>query len=120
MEGSARKKSRGERTGTAYPIALEAVQKLDTLFDIHIYDVGKYVGKPSNKNKNSVTDQHDSIKLWIPPAPPVISQKSAIYCTARRPRSRVCVEDELMRQIGGHRRRCRMVWARTKALAGVG
>jgi transposase len=34
VEGAARKKSRGERTGTAYPIALEAVQKLDTLFDI--------------------------------------------------------------------------------------
>ncbi|WP_295637313.1 IS66 family transposase [Novosphingobium sp.] len=34
VEGAARKKSRGERTGTIYPIALEAVQKLDALFDI--------------------------------------------------------------------------------------
>ncbi|MFC3323614.1 IS66 family transposase [Mesorhizobium cantuariense] len=35
VEGSARKKSRGERTGAAiYPIALEAVQRLDALFDI--------------------------------------------------------------------------------------
>ena len=34
VEGAARKKSRGERTGPVYPIALEAVQKLDVLFDI--------------------------------------------------------------------------------------
>jgi transposase len=34
VEGAARKKSRGERTGVIYPIALEAVQRLDALFDI--------------------------------------------------------------------------------------
>ncbi len=34
VEGAARKKSRGERTGMVYPIALEAVQRLDALFDI--------------------------------------------------------------------------------------
>jgi hypothetical protein len=34
VEGAARKKSRGERTGMIYPIALEAVQRLDVLFDI--------------------------------------------------------------------------------------
>lgn len=34
VEGAARKKSRGERSGQIYPIALEAVQKLDALFDI--------------------------------------------------------------------------------------
>lgn len=34
VEGAARKKSRGERTGMIYPIALEAVQRLDMLFDI--------------------------------------------------------------------------------------
>ena len=34
VEGAARKKSRGERSGTIFPIALEAVQKLDALFDI--------------------------------------------------------------------------------------
>ena len=34
VEGAARKKSRGERTGTIYPIALEAVQKLDALFEV--------------------------------------------------------------------------------------
>jgi transposase len=34
VEGAARKKSRGERTGTVYPIALEAVKRLDALFDI--------------------------------------------------------------------------------------
>ncbi|WP_084584675.1 IS66 family transposase [Sphingomonas azotifigens] len=34
VEGAARKKSRGERTGTVYPIAIEAVKRLDALFDI--------------------------------------------------------------------------------------
>jgi len=34
IEAAARKKSRGERSGTIYPIALEAVQRLDVLFDI--------------------------------------------------------------------------------------
>ena len=34
VEGAARKKSRGEHAGSVYPIALEAVQKLDTLFEI--------------------------------------------------------------------------------------
>ncbi len=34
VEGAARKKTRGEKTGQIYPIALEAVQKLDALFEI--------------------------------------------------------------------------------------
>lgn len=34
IEGAARRRSRGERTGMVYPIALEAVQRLDALFDI--------------------------------------------------------------------------------------
>lgn len=34
IEGAARKKSRGERPGMIYPIALEAVQRLDALFEI--------------------------------------------------------------------------------------
>ena len=34
VTAAARKKSRGERAGTIYPIALEAVQRLDCLFDI--------------------------------------------------------------------------------------
>ena len=34
VEGAARRKSRGERIGTVYPIALEAVHKLDALFEI--------------------------------------------------------------------------------------
>jgi transposase len=34
VEGAARKKSRGERIGMIYPIALEAVRRLDALFDI--------------------------------------------------------------------------------------
>ncbi len=34
VEDAARRKSRGERTGMIYPIALEAVQRLDALFEI--------------------------------------------------------------------------------------
>ena len=34
IEGAARKKSRGERTGVISPIALEALKRLDALFDI--------------------------------------------------------------------------------------
>lgn len=34
VTAAARKKSRGERTGMIYPIALEAVQRLDALFEI--------------------------------------------------------------------------------------
>ncbi len=34
VEGAARRKSRGERVGSVYPIALEAVQRLDALFEI--------------------------------------------------------------------------------------
>ena len=34
VEKAARKKSRGERTGQIYPITLEAVQRLDALFDV--------------------------------------------------------------------------------------
>ena len=34
VEGAARKKSRGEHAGMVYPVALEAVQKLDALFEI--------------------------------------------------------------------------------------
>jgi transposase len=34
VEGAACKKSRGERSGLIYPIALEAVQRIDALFDI--------------------------------------------------------------------------------------
>jgi transposase len=34
VEGAARRKSRGERAATIFPIALEAVKRLDALFDI--------------------------------------------------------------------------------------
>ena len=41
VEGAARKKSRGEQAGMIYPIALEAVRRLDTLFDIERAISGK-------------------------------------------------------------------------------
>ncbi|EQB16334.1 hypothetical protein L284_09675 [Novosphingobium lindaniclasticum LE124] len=34
VASAARKKSRGDHAGMIYPIALEAVQRIDTLFDV--------------------------------------------------------------------------------------
>lgn len=42
VEGAARRKSRGERAGMIYPIALEAVQRVDALFDIERAISGKH------------------------------------------------------------------------------
>jgi len=44
VEGAARKKSRGEKIGQIYPIALEAVQKLDALFEIERTINGRSAG----------------------------------------------------------------------------
>lgn len=41
VEGAARKRSRGERTGMIYPLALEAVRRLDALFDVERTTNGK-------------------------------------------------------------------------------
>jgi transposase len=41
VAGAARKKSRGERTGMIYPIALDAVRRLDALFDVERTITGK-------------------------------------------------------------------------------
>lgn len=43
VEGAARKKRRGERIGMIYPIALDAVQRLDALFDIERVINGKTI-----------------------------------------------------------------------------
>jgi hypothetical protein len=45
VEGAVRKKSRGEKAGVVYPIALEAVQKLDALFAIERDINGKSPGR---------------------------------------------------------------------------
>ncbi|MCJ1960817.1 IS66 family transposase [Novosphingobium mangrovi (ex Hu et al. 2023)] len=45
VEAAARRKSRGERTGMIYPIALEAVQRLDALFEIKRGINGKTAAK---------------------------------------------------------------------------
>jgi transposase len=45
VEGAARRKSRGEHAGMIYPIALEAVQRLDALFDIERTINGKTVAE---------------------------------------------------------------------------
>ncbi|WP_281822835.1 IS66 family transposase [Sphingobium sp. BS19] len=45
VEGAARRKSRGERAGMIYPIALEAVQRIDALFDVERAINGKHAGE---------------------------------------------------------------------------
>ena len=45
VEGAARRKSRGERAGMIYPIALEAVQRIDALFDIERAINGKHAAE---------------------------------------------------------------------------
>ena len=65
VEGAARKKSRGERTGTVYPIASEAVQKLDTLFEIE-----RSINGRSPPERLAVRREHsaplmDDLRRWL-------------------------------------------------------
>jgi transposase len=53
VEGAARKKSRGERTGAIYPIALEAVRRLDALFDIE-----REINGCSAEERRAVRQEH--------------------------------------------------------------
>jgi transposase len=65
VEGAARKKSRGERTGTIYPIALEAVQKLDALFEIE-----RSINGQSSEERLAARREHsaplmDDLHNWL-------------------------------------------------------
>ncbi len=65
VEGAARKKSRGERTGTVYPIALEAVQKLDALFEIE-----RSINGQSSEERLAARREHsaplmDDLHNWL-------------------------------------------------------
>ncbi|MEP7004569.1 MAG: IS66 family transposase [Sphingomonas bacterium] len=65
VEGAARKKSRGERTGAIYPIALEAVRRLDALFDIE-----RQINGRSADERHAARQEHsvalmDDLHAWL-------------------------------------------------------
>jgi len=65
VEGAARKKSRGERTGQIYPIALEAVQRLDALFDIERAINGKSIGQRLAARQEHSAALMGNLHAWL-------------------------------------------------------
>ena len=65
VEGAARKKSRGERTGTVYPIALEAVQKLDALFEIERSINGRSAAERLAVRREHSAPLMDNLHNWL-------------------------------------------------------
>ncbi len=65
VEGAARKRSRGERTGTVYPIALEAVQKLDALFEIERAINGRSPPERLAARRDHSAPLMDDLRRWL-------------------------------------------------------
>ena len=65
VEGAARKKSRGEHAGSVYPIALEAVQKLDALFEIERTINGRPPAERLAVRKEHSTPLMDDLHSWL-------------------------------------------------------
>jgi len=65
VEGAARKKSRGEKTGQIYPIALEAVQRLDALFEIERTINGKSVEERLAVRQELSAPLMDELHPWL-------------------------------------------------------
>ena len=65
VEGAARKKSRGERVATIYPIALEAVQRLDALFDIERAINGKPAAERLALRQELSAPLMAELHLWL-------------------------------------------------------
>ncbi len=65
VEGAARKKSRGERTGTVYPIALEAVQKLDAIFEIERGINGRSPAERLDTRREHSAPLMDDLHNWL-------------------------------------------------------
>jgi hypothetical protein len=65
VESAARKKSRGERTGQIYPIALEAVQRLDALFDIERAINGKDIADRFSARQELSTPLMTDLHAWL-------------------------------------------------------
>ena len=65
VEGAARKRSRGEKTGIVYPIALEAVQKLDALFAIERDVNGKHSVERLAVRKELSAPLMNDLRDWL-------------------------------------------------------
>jgi transposase len=65
VEGAARKKSRGERAGTIYPIALEAVKKLDVLFEIERSINGQSPAERLAARREHSAPLMDELHRWL-------------------------------------------------------
>ena len=65
VEGAARKKSRGEHAGTVYPIALEAVQKLDAIFEIERAINGRSPAERLAARREHSAPLMDDLHNWL-------------------------------------------------------
>ena len=65
VEGAARKKSRREHAASVYPIALEAVQKLDALFEIERTINGRPPAERLAVRKEHSTPLMDDLHSWL-------------------------------------------------------
>uniref|UniRef100_UPI00053BEC4A IS66 family transposase n=1 Tax=Sphingomonas sp. 37zxx TaxID=1550073 RepID=UPI00053BEC4A len=65
VEGAARRKSRGERTRMIYPIALEAVQKLDALFEIERSINGRSAAERLADRRERSAPLMDDLHSWL-------------------------------------------------------
>jgi len=65
VEGAGRKKSRGEPAGMIYPIALEAVQRLDALFDIERAITGKTAAERLAARQEPSVPLMTELQSWL-------------------------------------------------------
>ena len=65
VEGAARKKSRGEFAGLIYPIALEAVQKIDLLFDVERAINGRSAAERLAARREHSEPLMDELHTWL-------------------------------------------------------
>jgi len=65
VDGAARKKSRGERIGAVYPIALEAVRRLDALFDIERSSNGQSAAERLATRREHSASLMDDLYNWL-------------------------------------------------------
>ena len=65
VEGAARKKSRGERAPAIYPIAREAVQRLDAIFDIERELNGKSAGERLATRREQSAPLIEHLHAWL-------------------------------------------------------
>jgi len=65
VERAARKKSHGERVGTVYPIALEAVRRLDVLFEIERAIKGRSPTERLAARREHSAPLMDDLHIWL-------------------------------------------------------